>query len=138
MPLQLEARIKHWLQLAKKVQLRPMLSKYPRGVYFVDGKAVCSSPELPPFGATLKVMDIPSDHYDFFGPIQFRGLTELQILEQAEKLMVEQRLEYLRGELRAERIGYGELLELQSLAPHIQPGDVELLEAAGVPEHSET
>lgn len=45
-----------------------------------------------------------------------------------------QRLEYLRGELRAERISYGELAELQSLAAHIKPDDVELLEAAGVPE----
>jgi hypothetical protein len=45
------------------------------------------------------------------------------------------RLEYLRGELRAERISYGELAELQELAEHIDPGDVELLEAAGVPEH---
>jgi hypothetical protein len=44
------------------------------------------------------------------------------------------RLEYLRGELRAERISTGELAELQSLAAFIAPGDVELLEAAGVPE----
>jgi hypothetical protein len=43
------------------------------------------------------------------------------------------RLEYLRGELRAERISYGELAELQGLAEHIDPGDVELLEAAGEP-----
>lgn len=48
---------------------------------------------------------------------------------------VKDRLEYLRGELRAARISYGELAELQSLAEHIEPGDVELLEAAGVPEH---
>lgn len=48
---------------------------------------------------------------------------------------IRDRLESLRGELRAERISYGELLELQSLAEHIEPGDVELLEAAGVPEH---
>lgn len=46
------------------------------------------------------------------------------------------RLEYLRGELRAERISLGEISELQSLAKHIAPGDVELLEAAGVPEHA--
>lgn len=46
------------------------------------------------------------------------------------------RLEYLRSELRAERISQGELAELESLAKHIEPGDVELLEAAGVPEHS--
>jgi hypothetical protein len=47
------------------------------------------------------------------------------------------RLEYLRGELRGERISQGELAELQGLAEHIEPGDVELLEAAGVPEHPE-
>lgn len=47
---------------------------------------------------------------------------------------IKDRLEYLRGELRAERISYGELLELQSLAEHISPDDVELLEAAGVKE----
>lgn len=44
------------------------------------------------------------------------------------------RLEYLRGEIRAERISYGEIAELQSLAPFIEAGDVELLEWAGVPE----
>lgn len=48
---------------------------------------------------------------------------------------IKQRLEELRGELRAEQISYGELHELQSLKRYIQPGDVELLEAAGVPEH---
>jgi hypothetical protein len=45
-----------------------------------------------------------------------------------------ERLEELRTVLRAERMSYGELAELQSLAAHIAPGDVELLEAAGVPE----
>lgn len=45
------------------------------------------------------------------------------------------RLEYLRAELRAERISYGELAELQGLAEHIAPDDVELREAAGLPEH---
>lgn len=50
------------------------------------------------------------------------------------KEKITERLEYLRSELRAERISYGELIDLQSLAEHIDPGDVELLEAAGVPE----
>lgn len=50
---------------------------------------------------------------------------------------VQTRLEYLRGEIRAERISYGELAELQSLADKIDPGDVELLEWAGVPEFSD-
>lgn len=44
------------------------------------------------------------------------------------------RLEELRAEIRAERISWHELHELQGLADHIQPGDVELLEWAGVPE----
>lgn len=51
---------------------------------------------------------------------------------------IKERLEYLRGELQAERISQGELIELQSLAKHIDPSDVELLEAAGVPEHNNT
>jgi hypothetical protein len=48
---------------------------------------------------------------------------------------IKNRLEYLRTELREEKISIGELLELQSLAEHIDLSDVELLEAAGVPEN---
>jgi len=48
---------------------------------------------------------------------------------------INKRLEYLRQELEAERISYGELAELQSLADHIDKNDVQLLEAAGVPEN---
>lgn len=47
------------------------------------------------------------------------------------------RLEYLRGEIDAERISYGEIIELQGLADHIDSGDVQLLEWAGVPEFPE-
>ncbi len=47
---------------------------------------------------------------------------------------IKKRLEYLRQELRLECISYGELYELQSLAKYIDPGDVELLQAAGVSE----
>lgn len=50
---------------------------------------------------------------------------------------IKERLEYLRAELRAGTISYGELAELQSLKAYIEPGDVELLQAAGVPEFSE-
>jgi hypothetical protein len=52
-------------------------------------------------------------------------------------MSVKERLEYLRGELRAERISYGELAELESLRDEIEDGDTELLEAAGVPEDRE-
>ena len=51
---------------------------------------------------------------------------------------IKRRLECLRGEIKAGRISYGEISELQDLAPHIEPGDVLLLEWAGVPEHDET
>lgn len=47
------------------------------------------------------------------------------------------RLEYLRGELQAERISYEELGELQSLAAYIDPDDVELAEPAGLPDPGE-
>lgn len=46
------------------------------------------------------------------------------------------RLEYLRGEIEAERICYGEIAELQALVEYIEPGDVLLLQWAGVPEDS--
>lgn len=42
------------------------------------------------------------------------------------------RLEYLRGEIRAERISYGEISELQGLVEHIDEDDFELLAWAGV------
>lgn len=48
--------------------------------------------------------------------------------------IAKRRLDYLRGELRTERISYGGLAELQGLTPYIEANDVELLEAAGVPE----
>ena len=64
-----------------------MLTKVPRGIYFVDGKAVCVAPAIPPDGAVQKVMEIPTDHYDFFGPIEYKGLTEDEILKEAAKVM---------------------------------------------------
>lgn len=47
------------------------------------------------------------------------------------------RLEVLRAAIHAENISWGELHELQGLAEYIEPGDVELLEWAGVPEFPE-
>jgi hypothetical protein len=45
------------------------------------------------------------------------------------------RLEELRTLIIEERISQGEIAELQGLAEYIEPGDVQLLEWAGVPEH---
>lgn len=47
---------------------------------------------------------------------------------------ITERLEYLRAQIDAEEISWGELAELQALVEHIDPGDVQLLEWAGVPE----
>lgn len=47
------------------------------------------------------------------------------------------RLEYLRGEIEKQQISYEEFVELQSLVDYIDPGDVLLLEWAGVPEFTE-
>ncbi|CAM6053505.1 unnamed protein product [Sphagnum tenellum] len=63
--------------------------------------------------------------------------TEFTEQERARLDAIRARLEELRIELRAERISYGELHELQSLVKHIAPDDVELLEAAGVPENQD-
>lgn len=51
-----------------------------------------------------------------------------------KKCMATSRLEYLRKELKAERISYGELAELQSLTKYIDKSDSELREAAGMRE----
>ena len=47
---------------------------------------------------------------------------------------IQKRLNYLRKEIEAERISYGEIAELQSLAKFIDPSDVLLLEWSGVEE----
>ena len=51
-----------------------------------------------------------------------------------ETKRINTRLKYLRGEIEAERISYGEIAELQDLADHIDPFDVLLMEWADVPE----
>lgn len=73
--------------------------------------------------------------------VRLLSADELTALETAQKELdiIEKqiRLEELRAEIQAGRISTGELLELQSLKAHIEPGDVELLEWAGVPEMDE-
>jgi len=49
-------------------------------------------------------------------------------------MAIKKRLEYLRQEIIKERISYGEIAELQSLAKYIEPRDVLLKEWVGVPE----
>lgn len=47
---------------------------------------------------------------------------------------IEKRLEYLREEIKEERISMGEISELESLAAYIEPDDMLLREWAGIPE----
>ena len=47
---------------------------------------------------------------------------------------IKKRLEYLRQEIRKEKISYGEIAELQNLAKHIDKNDTELLQWAGIKE----
>jgi hypothetical protein len=56
---------------------------------------------------------------------------------QLDAKSAKKRLEQLRKELRAERISYGELAELESLKEYIDEDDVELRQAAGIPEFDE-
>lgn len=71
------------------------------------------------------------EKYDMFNK---QDITIGEMLESLLGLMSE-RLEQLRAELRAERISYGELLELQSLAEYIDKDDVELRGAIGINEY---
>lgn len=57
-------------------------------------------------------------------------------MQGAPMTAIQDRLEYLRGQIDAECISYGEIAELESLADHIEQGDVQLLEWAGVDEET--
>jgi hypothetical protein len=50
---------------------------------------------------------------------------------------IKETLEYLRGEIQKCRISYEQIAILQGFSGYIEPGDVELLEWAGVPEFPE-
>lgn len=57
--------------------------------------------------------------------------------EWTDWVLVDVRLEQLREALRDENISYGEIAELQSLAQHIHPDDVELLQWIDTPEEAQ-
>jgi hypothetical protein len=64
------------------------------------------------------------------------GTTESSLFEDIDAK--KERLEEIRNELDNETMSYGELAELQDLSEFIEEGDVQLLEAAGVPEFDES
>jgi len=51
---------------------------------------------------------------------------------------IKNRLEYLRKQIQAENISYGEIAELQELREYIDPSDTLLLQWANVEEEGET
>jgi len=65
------------------------------------------------------------------------GKVARECKECRKKTEIKARLEYLRGEIEAECISYGEISELQDYAGHIEQDDVLLLQWAGVPEFPE-
>lgn len=67
-----------------------------------------------------------------YGEDQFRDVPEDDEVNIDGEIAA--RLEYLRSQIRAESISWGEVHELQGLADYIDSGDTELLEWAGVPE----
>jgi len=50
------------------------------------------------------------------------------------KTEIDKKLADIRQSIIDENISYGEIAELESLKEHIEPGDVQLLQWAGVPE----
>ena len=69
---------------------------------------------------------------DFEGTLD-RVTDEIIAAENAEHVAA--RLEALRTEIRAERISWGEIAELQGLVEHIDPDDHELLAWAAPTRH---
>jgi hypothetical protein len=59
-----------------------MWQKIPRSVYFKDGKAIGTFPSQP--YDSMTVINLPTDHYDFRGPIDIIGKTKEQIEKQVE------------------------------------------------------
>jgi hypothetical protein len=66
----------------------------------------------------------------------FVNLKHHSKMKKEQLTAIENRLEELRKELREERISYGELIELQNLSNYIDENDIELKQAAGIPENT--
>jgi hypothetical protein len=109
------------------------------GTEIVPGTEITSHRGEPAvFHAVTKVPDGCSQGRiqvgDGYGPEYYPSVFGARIVAR-EAWAARERLEALRAALRAENISWGELAELQSLTAYIEPGDAELLEAAGVPEN---
>lgn len=63
----------------------------PRTVYFnKDGIAIGAGfSACEQEAAYSRGMHLPTDHYDFLGPVKVKGKTESEIMAEANKLMAE-------------------------------------------------
>lgn len=59
---------------------------FPRGVYFLNGVGVAVSFAPIKFDQHLG-MELPSDHYDFPGPINVKGKSQQQICQEVNDVM---------------------------------------------------
>ena len=99
--------------------------------------------QLDDEGNRTIVIEENDDYLDYYR-IEQAGEWDQQdypeTLDEAKKIIddsINHELEELRQVLRDENISIGELIRLGELADYIEPGDVELLEPAGVPEFNE-
>ena len=63
-----------------------MLSMIPRAVYFSENKAVGAGFAAPNVYDAVFVINLPTDHYDFIGPISCIGKSKEEIEKEAMEL----------------------------------------------------
>lgn len=99
--------------------------------------------QLDDAGERTNVIVENDDYLDYYNIVKTDGFyfnDYPETLDEAKKIIddsINHELEELRQVLRDENISIGELIRLGELADYIEPGDVELLEPAGVPEFNE-
>ena len=105
---------------------------YVTNVRYPSGAIGCVSRNYPDKKWRIVCHPLPWEDAPTFKSRDEAAAAELTMIQTAKV-----RLEHLSGEIEAERISYEEIAELQSLTYYIEPGDVQLLEWAGVPEYPE-
>ena len=71
-----------------EVEEKMRMSFIPRAVVFRDDKGVCAGCPAGMYvgepGCVTKTIELPTDHYDFAGPVSVLGKTEEEILREVE------------------------------------------------------
>lgn len=70
-----------------------MWQMIPRGVGFKDGIGVCAGNAVHVARDinSVKVVFLPTDHYDFLGPVSVKGKTLEEIKKEADRVIEEMR-----------------------------------------------